>query len=213
MVSPEHADGLLLADKKVKWVPSVSLRPHHVFDSRTQDAIAERKNFVPVLLRTSLHVPPIILAVLATDPSGYMDDVWGKNIGNIFSHQRTINEFFDQLCNLSGQDVIHLDLQPDGICKSCVVGKHCSGTNYKSLFCRPSNTMENEKDCLSEICSALRSNGFKEGKDFIFRPTTHILFDFLGKDLKDQNDPRQITIKFNSMLVKVSALRKIIKQI
>lgn len=123
-------------------------------------------------------------------------------------HQRAVEDFFVKLQILSDDSFAHLDLKPDGMCKACVIGKHCSGTNYRSLL-TPRSTVISELNCLNVIRQKLESRRHVMGVDFTTQPTTHTLFDLGGKTLNDPSEGKPVSIIFNSMIVKVSALRDI----
>lgn len=66
----------------------------------------------------------------------YYQDVYGKSFGNKEVVTQKRGEYFSQLVRSSvaaPQDFLKLTSSPDGVCKSCAVGKHC-GANYPAII-------------------------------------------------------------------------------
>ena len=81
--------------------------------------------------------------------------------------------------------------------------------SYQSTY-SPGDTVTRESLYLSKIYDALKEGGFREGEDFIFQITSHVLIDFREQNLKAEDNLGESKIEFNSMLVKVRSLKEVI---
>lgn len=66
----------------------------------------------------------------------YYQDVYGKSFGDKDVVTQKRGEYFSQLVRSSvaaPQDFLKLTSSPDGVCKSCAVGKHCE-SNYPAII-------------------------------------------------------------------------------
>jgi len=190
------------------WSPTLTLRPHHaVFTQRINNAIAGKKD------NNEAFSFVMYLIVQRLDYSGFFKDSVGTAISDIQKNRRSETALLDSLRKLPDEIVVHLDLKPDDFCKACPIGRHCTATNVRDLFGVCTDVARNEEEHISKIHSALVENGYEEGKDFIFRTTENVLYDFGRKTLNKVRNPRPQITTFNSMLVKMGALRGIIQMV
>ncbi|MBI4096139.1 MAG: hypothetical protein HY425_00290 [Candidatus Levybacteria bacterium] len=110
------------------------------------------------------------------------------------------------LWNLPNQSFIHLDLQPDGICKSACFGKHCTGLYIRGLI---GDIFNSEKIRLLSIERMLKEAGYKLGDDYEHKETSVILYDYEGRSLRTRKQPTPVAVTFDSLIVRTGALRKI----
>lgn len=194
--------------EKDEWEPAANLRPHH-FGTSVKSALEPGKtprNTVlnRLMYRASQHM----------DQTGYFNDIVGKNKDELGDFRRSQMNFLNLLHSLPENAVIQFDIKPDGICSSCKIGEHCTATNLrtkpKPIPLLRKDWAKWEEGKLDKIKRDLVKNGFKEGKDFKFKTTRHVLYDYGGKTLNEVSDPIPQDSIFNSMLVKVSALKGII---
>jgi hypothetical protein len=194
--------------EKPDWTPYVSIRPHHLlYQSVIQKAISGKEISNKVILRYLLSKRG------REDPSGYHEDVFGTKWSDIAVRMRSEKTFYDLLRDLSDEAVVQLDLKPDGLCRACRIGRHCTGTNFEGPNQTADSTAQGEYRALVQIRSSLERGGYREGKDFVFKLTPYVLFDFGGKNLKENSSPQPLNVNFNSMLVKMGALRGIILRV
>lgn len=208
MASVEFRDGhndLLDVLENSDWSPTLTLRPHHaIFTQRINNAIAGKKD-------TNEALSFMIGLIIQRLDSEYFKDSVGTSISDIQRNRRSETVLLDSLRRLPDETIVHLDLKPDDFCKACPIGRHCTATNVKGLFGFSTDVARHEERCISEIHSALVENGYKEGKDFVFRDTENVLYDFGRKTLNKERNPKPQITTFNSMLVKMGALKGIIQ--
>jgi hypothetical protein len=202
MISAE----LLSLPKQSIWQPAMTLRPHHFFFTEVQDALKGKLDVEVAAYEEAFRYRQRLN--ITGDPAGYYNDLVGKSSGEIGMYIGLVEDFYAELSNLKDVEVVQLDLTPDKSCKRCVFGRHCTGTNYESMQ-PPRDTVEVENEKVSEITNSLVKAGFKEGFDFVYKPTKHTLYDFHGNKLNTSMMPTPVQVEFNSMLAKVYALRGI----
>ena len=194
--------------RSVEWVSDFTLLPHHVtMYEKVRKAIAGKKYTNKV---TSIAV--LILAQ-RLDSSGYVRDFVGTSIGDILRVSKSEKPHLDTLRHFPENAIIHLDLTPDNFCGACAIGRHCTATNYRSLFFKTGDRANHEQYHVSKVHKALNEHDYREGQDFIVKPTSHTLFDFRGKKLHEINAPQPVSIAFKSLMVTMRALRNIIQYV
>lgn len=186
------------------WLPDFYLKPHHaVFSERIRSAVTQTKRpKAPLLLFYLLQ---------RINLYGATRDEYGSSMKEIRESLEREANILDIVESLPDETNISLDLRPDAFCQSCVVGRHCSATNFKAGPFPNKDTAESEQKQISNIHLSLLENGFEEGKDFVFRPTNHTLYDFGGGNFKNTPNPEPLSVSFNSMVVKMGALRKVVQ--
>lgn len=196
-----------------EWEPVLTLRPHHLaFNIYNRTAIGKglRPPIMPLVKPMAVLLYPFFRLITKKDRSGYFQDLDGDTLQQFTRRIGSVISFQKELEKLKDNDVIHLDIKPDPICNSCVIGRHCTATNYMSRGGKSSiDTMKGEIYSLMLIYEALTKNDCKEGEDFIFKKASHILTDFRGQDLRAQENLEEVSVEFSSLLVKAGALRKI----
>lgn len=186
---------------------SITIRPHHVLLDSVRDALTRRRR-APVIAERCTSRLLNLMIISGDDLSGYYSDVLGVAYQGWQEFQRAAEDFFTRLQDLPDDSFAHLDLKPDGMCEACVIGRHCSGTNFITNF--PSgSTVQSELNCLRQIRQTLELKGYVMGVDFTTQPTTHRLYDFGGRTLNTHPAGEPKIIAFNSMIVQVIALRDI----
>jgi hypothetical protein len=190
-----------------QWEKTINLRPHHVFGPETINAVRQNKNYIrSFLIEIAYRLGPIV------DESGYFIDLLGESGRDVSKKRRSENKFHETIRLLPDEAVVHLDMSPDELCKSCVVGKHCFATNLDvNEFGGKVNTAEQK--AINQIHISLLQNGYKEGEDFIFQQTSHVVFDYHNQNLYPSQTPTETSVEINSMLVKMGALRKAVRTI
>lgn len=193
--------------------PAITIRPHHVLSEDVRDALARRQS---ACLLAEEHVRrmgflrawPYRNSINQCGPIGYYSDVLGITHQDRQKFQRALEDFFTKLQELPDDSYAHLDLKPDGMCRACAIGKHCSATNYESES-SPRSTVEGERTYLDHIRQELEKKGYILGVDFTVQPTTHTFYDLEGRTLSDPEEGIPQNIIFDSLIVRVSALRDI----
>lgn len=188
-----------------EWMPIMTLRPHHaVFSERIKSAVT----------LTARPKPPFVTTVIFQKLNmfgGYIRDQLGTTVSELREQYKKEAALLDYVETLPDEAKIKLDIEPDDFCKSCVVGKHCTATNYKAMIFPHTDTVAPEQDYVSKVHSALLENGYEEGEDFIFRKTAYTFYDFDGGNFKNVKNPQPVLVNFNSMIVKMGALRKAVQ--
>lgn len=196
------------------FTPSLTMRPHHFFKPFVRDALRRRGNSREIKLidgRVSwinLHVPSenITFFPIPIDQRNYFKDVFGKTEADRERFQAATEDYLTRLWKLSDQSFIHLDLQPDGICKATHVGKHCTAAYVREEKIDPFN---GERHSLANIEFKLKEAGYKLGEDFVYRETSNILYYYDHRSLNTKKPVVPETVVFNSLIVRAGALRKI----
>lgn len=186
-------------DCNQEWEPSIKVRPHHLTDPEIKGAVIGKKT----ILALNLDGPRLINE-FPNEVALYHADTYG--VGN--SGDEVIKPLKNSLSALEDDDVVHLDIDKDDICNSCQIGKHCMATNYR-LWGKTRQRDSIDKEEVDKINQNLIVAGFVEGQDFIFSETSYEFLDYGGAGLWEDAVPSPRTIIFNSMLVKMYALRKI----
>lgn len=198
-------------NEKDKWAPDISLRPHHFTNPDVRAAIGNKTR--PKISRTDLFLRGGQIFERATErfSGGYFKDVTGTTSEDFSRFQLSEKDFLDRLSQLPDDAVVCLDIKPDELCNSCVIGKHCIATNVRTkTWPAPAiDRVKQEAETLDKIQKDLVKKGYQEGNDFIFKSADHVVFDFGGKQLNQVTNPTPSNITFNSMLVKMAALREV----
>jgi hypothetical protein len=188
------------------WAPALVLRPHHVYSPEVATAIKGRNIFRDA----KVYMRSIFREIRDRQDAGfYIEDTYG--IGNTETKVEAKRQvFYDEIRALPDNAVVHLDMNPDMICKTCPIGKHCRSTNvvrFGSLSQAPAA----EAKFIQIFEERLRRKGFQEGEDFAFKDTTSELENYNGEKLWGHSAPPvPKTVVFRSMLIKMGVLRSII---
>ncbi len=185
--------------------PAIVLKPHHFSNNAVWGIL---NGETPRLLAGKARSYRVSKKKSSAEDNGYWSDVLGETDPFQERYRDNMEQFLNQIIQLPNHAVVHLDLQPDGICKNCAAGKHCMGTNYKTEN-PPMDTLRGETAALNLILSKLEKYEFRPGIDFIAKPTAHTLYDFEGRALNSPEEPTPISAEFNSLLVRIGALRYI----
>ena len=191
-------------------IPSTTIRPHHLLWNFTvRDALRGNLTSLQRIITAKLDAESLRNKTLQTqDPTGYYADVIGNSATDMETYQEKYKDFLALLTNLPYDSFVHLDIKPDGLCNSCIIGKHCTATNYKSDSGPSGDTVADETRGLMQIFQKLEQSGCELGKDFFVRQTTHTIYDLHGQSLKDAREATPKKVVFNSIVVRTNALRK-----
>ncbi len=190
---------------KIPFSPSTSMAPHHFRAGLTIEALLPESEWPTIelaqqeayCLQNNSQVDPI-----------YFRDIFGPDSRVGLSHYTaSLTRYYALLRRLPNDSYIHLDIKPDGICNSCVVGKHCTAVNYKTST-NPEGAVT-EAQALGTIRGDLEILGFERGIDFITVFTLAPYYDYGSQELNKVRRPRKVLIPFNSMIVRTGALREV----
>ncbi len=194
------------------WRPSISMRPHHFY----------RPNRVVKSALLGLEKPENLalarlnyeLSIGREPRTAYRRDLLGETIG--YSKWRFIygglKKYFTELQEASDSSIVLLNPEKDGICNSCIHGRHCTAVN---TYLQPipnfeeTNPFPGETDFLDRIHSGLTKLGYLEGTDFIFSGTDHAYYDFQGQTYDTKIELKPVRLKFKSLLTNIGALRDV----
>lgn len=181
-----------------RWKPVLNLRPHHLTNPEIRGALIGKNilfiNFDGPRLRREYP----------EEVDLYQADTYG--VGS--DGEEMLHPIKAALTALKDDHVIKVGIEKDPICTSCQIGQHCDATNYV-LFGVTQDRLEREKTELDKVHKELTNAGYIVGADFIFEDIQYRLLDYRGAGLWDQVIPTPEIVNFQSMLVKVEALRKI----
>ena len=201
--------GVSPTDKEpTDWTPVLTLKPHHAIQNGGVKRTLSGEKF---------KRPPFLSQIIEQrlNLGGYSRDIVGTNVRGILDNSRKEEDFLRRLAEVPDDAVVQLDLAPDDLCRACVVGKHCMATNYRVGFgfSPATNYADAEQLNVARIQLALDSKGYQEGRDFVFRPTEHVLFDYGGGSFKSTIKPQPVEASFNAILLKMGALRTIVQDV
>ncbi len=201
----EHQEAL-----QPNQVTTITMRPHHFFMDDVRSAIRGRVS--PRILALGLNLALFIGRPFQRNKPGYYEDITGKTLTQIWRRQEGFSRYFTQLRSLAADDLIKFDLEPDGICNSCPVGKHCTATNFRvgTKYDDIQNTAEEEERDLMRIDRKLQEADYRLGRDFWYGRTNTTLYNFNREPLSFPVRPLPQNASFNALYVKVGALRGII---
>lgn len=214
MVELERPKTPPIADQELKgFIPSLTMRPHHFFKPFVRDALRRKRNSKEIkLVNGKVNYISVFIPESPTffpysiDQRNYWRDVFGKTEADKNRFQAAMEDYLTALWKLPDQSFIHLDLQPDGICKATCIGKHCTAVYVRGEKIDPFNGERHE---LSNIAFKLKDAGYKLGEDFIHRETSNILYDYYNRSLSTRKPVAPETVVFNSLIVRTGALRRI----
>ncbi len=186
-------------------VYDLTIRAHHFMFPYVRATFARRRN--PSRLATELVSNLMVAREQAEENSGYHADVLGVTEEDTDRFQKGLADFLQQIRDLPDRAFVKLGLQPDGICRSCNVGRHCLSTNYRSLN-PPHCVVEAEEMSLRRIHAELERAG-KRSEDFFHCSTVHTLYNLDGQALNQAVEGVPETIIFDSLVIKAEILRKI----
>lgn len=203
--------------EEIDWTPSIILRPHHMNHPFVKEAILRKRRFVGARLGIAM----IGEAFLGSfDASGYYYDQTAYSLRGVVDQWVKQEAFFSLLEKADDDAVVHLDLQKDGICESCAIGRHCHAVDLSiPIFDRidkyegQTETGDEHIDFVLPIQKALIRAYYRKGIDFINRETSHQFYDYDGRTLREERDPQPVTVTFNSLLVKMGPLRHVLKTV
>lgn len=211
MSAQERGFNPQLSKEGNNWSPSVTILPHHLFQS---DAIARAfmGTLDPLLSTQQAYMELDALRKTSNDPDGYFTDLLGTTQKESDIFQSNNAAFLQQIKDLPRNSTVHIDLAPDGLCKGCAIGAHCTATNMLMLghtdkleLIKP---LELEKKYINTLRQMLVDRDFLDGVDYKKLITHHVLIDFEGNLLnKPPKNPKIIPVDFNSLLVKTTAMR------
>lgn len=194
-----------------EWEPALTLRPHHL-----KTLMPKSFNFMTKL--TAWESPLETFLAMAnfedyyTYKEEYVKDVDGSEVAlrkEIRENAR--RDLKRKLEALPDHAVLRLDFSKDEMCGMCVVGKHCMATNYKFQG-RIRKYEDLESKAMKRLEKALRKKGSVEEEDFRMVPAQQELLDYHGeKYWLDPKDPESTIVHYDAMLVKMGALRRLIK--
>lgn len=203
-----HTKELVGLPVNLDWTPTTNIKPHHIVNYIPMGFVDKLK-FYMIAFPQALY---FTLRDSQDQYTFYNQDVYGSSGTPQDTLRQELKEsFFKELLrNLPNDSVVQLNLAPDGICKSCVTGKHCKATNFRALG-RRWNLVDLEKPKLRQIRRRLLKNGFQPEIDFKIIQVNTELLDYQGENLwTNLHPPQPITAQYNAMLVRMSALRKIV---
>ena len=196
------------------FIPSLTMRPHHFFTPFVRDALRRKRKSKEIKLingrvnHINVFVPKNtkFFPPYPTDRRNYFRDAYGKTEADRKRVQTATEDYLTALWKLPDQSFIHLDLQPDGLCKATYGGKHCTAFYVRGEKIDPFN---GEGHQLRNIEVKLKDAGCKLGEDFIHRETSTILYDYDHRSLSTRKPVVPQTVIFDSLIVRTGALRKI----
>lgn len=189
------------------WTPATNIRPHHIVNWMPRGFVGNLKLYAAAFSSIFYYH-----ARYSEHYASYDQDVYGSDKMPRHTQRQELNESFllQGLRNLPGDCVVQLDLTPDDICKSCLIGKHCKATNYKVVGKRQ-DLVTIEESQLKQIRRRLLREGFQQEEDFKIIQANTTLFDYQGEDLwTNPHPPLPIIVQYEAMLVRMNALRKIV---
>lgn len=182
---------------------AVAIRPHHLRLDDLWDALEGKKD--PVTLAEEV-VAKSVKQAEEGDPSGYYADLLGEDLKCVEQYKGGLIAFYTTLQQLHDGALIHIDLQPDGMCKACAIGKHCLSTNFK-LGGYDIDTFSLEKRDLESFRDHLQERGFIPGKDFFVLPTRHTLYNLRGGTFLRSSASEPSIVQLDSLIVPVGVMR------
>lgn len=210
------ASGSIANQESEGFTPSLTMRPHHFFKPFVRDALRRRGNSQEIKLvggKVSWIKPFMVPKIRYTrffpvpiDQRNYFNDFLGKTEADRKRFQAKVEDYLTRLWKLPDKSFIHLDLQPDGICKATHIGKHCTAAYVRGEKIDPFN---GERHLLANIEFKLKEAGYKLGEDFVYRVTSNILNYYDHRSLNTRKPVVPETVVFNSLIVRTGVLRKI----
>lgn len=194
----------------IENLETVNMRPHHFFHFAVQAALRGRESPLALGLQSTLGM--LLHWAILRDMPGYFEDTLGTTPVQVWRHQAGVRRYLQELRSLAPTNLIKFSLEPDGICKSCPIGRHCLTTNFRKgrEFDDIHHKLDVEQSSLTRIVSNLQNEGFQDGSDFWHEPTPTTLYDLSGKPLTYPINPIPQQIDFNALVARVGALRTII---
>ena len=196
------------------WVPIMNIRPHH-FEEQDGNVTGYIKAALmgrienPEEFAKLQHMIWISARYFSgSEPSGYEEDVLGNTGEEGMKWEQSLSSFVNELTILSSDSVVSLGPDLDRLCRGCAIGNHCTAVNYRETD-KSRGDMQTEAEALGKIYLNLLGVGRREGFDFVFRKTNHILYDYHGQPLDSAEGITVKRVHFRSMLVKVEALRDV----
>lgn len=198
------------------WTAALSIRPHHFLNPLLRNSLTgDMDPGKAAELETQDVLTEAKYAIFGKgdgDIDGYFFDVLGKVLeDDVGKRQKEVSNFFAKLASIPNESVISLCPKPDGICHGCFIGNHCTAVNtwppgkWKD--------MDGEAEALWKIYEVLNDERYKEGIDFTFKETAHVVYDYNERYLSDPTPPSSKIFHFKSMLVKAGVLRRIAPKI
>lgn len=187
------------------WSPARVIRPHHLFYPELIAALKGERSRLAYSFVTGTNA---VARIIKSDASGNLDDVYGKGLGDFLSYRRSEREAYEDLEKLKDDDVIELSPKSDMLCRACIVGKHCTATNYQYAD-RVVDTLSKEQESIEKAEMLVAGAGYEEGRDFVFEERQIRLLDYGGRKLSEGN-PEVLSAVFKAMLVKTGVLREIL---
>lgn len=185
------------------WEPVTNWRPHHFEKDEIKAALTGRTY---IREQTPVEALSSVFSTLVSQSSGYHQDAFGQSYDRHWESVRVMSAQFHQM---NDDEVIQMSPDPDEICNGCPIGRHCTATNLPTTGNGVDSAFA-EARFVKRIHKDLLEKGCKEGRDFIFRPTEHTLYDYAGRTLLEEDNPSPVHVVFNSILVRKSAIRAIL---
>lgn len=207
MVNFEARDGR--SGREIPQVePVLSIRPHHFLRKDIKCALLNRA--APADLAEA-EIPLLLFETLIMKMEDYRRDFFGsateEEQGRI---TQALERYLADLGKLSDDQYVSLDPSPDGLCKSCIVGRHCTATNFAGDV-SSQNPLAQESEIVEKEVGNLELFRYKEGVDFFRKPIVITLYDLGGRSFNSPEPGEARATMFNSLVVRVGPLRRIAK--
>lgn len=188
------------------WEPALSLRPHHLRVLRP-----ESFGFIDKLSLLEYPLEMFLAMANMEDQFRYKEDAhWPEKTSNRLRQQEVRESMKSELSTLPDEAVLRLDFSRDQICNACVVGKHCTATNYRYQG-RIRKYEKMEGRVIERLERELQKKGCQAGIDFIFVFAEQELLDYHGeKYWSVSKEPEPRVVSYNALLARMGALRKIV---
>lgn len=158
--------------------PEENIRPHHLMLSWVQEAIA-RKSPPKAIAR---RVTTSYVSRIPTRPD-YFEDVVGQSKASSGKFEESLASNLLPLSKMPDSGTLGVGPWKDGICGSCVVGNHCTETNYSNEGRLYDADIRGEDTDVQILFDSLAARGFIPGIDFKRFDTRVMLLDYGKKEI------------------------------
>ncbi len=194
------------------WKPDEDIRTHHLKLPVVQAALVRRRDSVIRReAKKSFKYFRNSRDSFDQNEDTYYTDLIGQSPQEEQEFLANSSQFYLRINRLKPDATLLVSPAQDGLCRSCVIGKHCDTLNAKVRQGKITAGFALDDALTWELLDAIKDNGFKEGIDYIPGATGELTYRDFGKSsLRDGAPVSEGEYVGLALLVKKRTLQELV---
>lgn len=198
IISLSRGERVLGPMPEIPLMPAtITMMPHHILHPDVRNALLGIHNLRKMAKYAVANLGAGQLT--KTEQIAYREDVLGNTPEDTLHFQMGLKAFYKNLRELPDQSTILLTLEPDGICASTCVGRHCMRPRSDDL------------EAIEQTTFLLEHSEFRQEEDWDrLAPTAHTVYDVSEVGLSTPTVAIPQVIEFPELVIRAGVLRRVI---